>query len=573
MKKIQFIYKSLLGVMIASALFSCQNDFEDVPLEQFTQDYVFSTADSTGEVAKQYLNTVYSRLQNGHNRVGGDYLASATDDAISSSNTLTDADKLLTGAYNASLTVGSEMLWGYHYAGIRSSTEFITNIDIVPVQQQYNGMSLAKVWKSEARFIRAWHYFNLVKRYGGVPLMGDVVRQLGDDLEIPRSSFDECISYIVSELNDITGTLRTYPVSNPSSDAHVVTREAAMALKARVLLYAASPLFNGGNIDGSNPLTGYASLDNEKWKAAADAAKQLMDEGTFSLQANYLDVFLEEGNSEVIFFRPEGPNNVMETNNGPVGFSGQGLGQGRTSPSQNLVDAFPMLDGKSIGDPTSAYVYNQNDPYANRDPRLENTVLHNGSLWLNTILETFEGGKNRPGGALQQTRTSYYLRKFMGKFETASGYSSTTHDWVVFRYAEVMLNYAEAQNEYSGPSTDIYQVLKDLRARSGIEAGLDDMYGLKAGMSKDEMREAIHNERRIEMAFEEQRYWDLRRWKKAESVLNNAINGMVIIQSGPTFIYNETAVLTPSFETRQYLYPIPNDEVLKNDNMIQNPNW
>src|SRR6185436_9055244 len=143
-----------------------------------------------------------------------------------------------------------------------------------------------------------------------------------------------------------------------------------------------------------------------------------------------------KGNPEVIFFRSDGDNTGVENRNGPIGFSGNSQGSGRTSPSQNLVDAFPMIDGR----PISTGAYDPLNPYKNRDPRLDTTILHNNSPWLKTLLETFERGKSKPGGNLQQTKTSYYLRKFMGKFENQTAYANTQHDWIVFRYAEILLN-------------------------------------------------------------------------------------------------------------------------------------
>ena len=211
--------------------------------------------------------------------------------------------------------------------------------------------------------------------------------------------------------------------------------------------------------------------------------------------------------------------------------------------------------------------------YQNRDPRLKKTVLHNGATWLNTTLETYQGGTNNPAGATQKTKTSYYLRKFMGAFENEANYYDVRHNWISFRYAEVLLNFAEAQNEYAGPGDDVYQVIKDLRARAGIEAGDDGMYGLNSGMDKEEMRAVIRNERRIELAFEEHRYWDIRRWKIAEDVFNQPVEGLVIINSAGVMIPNFVDVLSTSFEERQYLYPIPYSEVIKNQNMVQNPGW
>ena len=574
-----------LGLVVILMSFSCEDDFETVPVEDFTLDFVFSSTDSLGTQAKKYLNTVYSQMESGHNRINpnsfnaGDYLDAASDDAISSSlDQNNPALRLATGRYTAASRVEDEIKWGFYYEGIRTSSTFITNIDRVPLRGTVMGgdgpIPLIRAWKAEAKFIRALHYFELVKRYGGVPLIGDEPRELGDDLELPRNTFEETIDYIVGELDGIKDSLRVRPVANPASDAHVVTKGAALALKTRVLLYAASPLFNGGNIDSGNSLTGYTDYDVNRWQAAADAAREFMNDlSYYSLNGDFANVFITEGNPEVIFFRQEGENTQVELNNGPVGFTAPNDGAGRTSPTQNLVEAFPMLDGKEIGDPTSVYTYDPLNQYDFRDPRLELTILHNNSSWLNTDLETFVGGVNNPNSAIQKTKTSYYLRKFMGEFENTDSYASVSHDWIMFRYAEILLNFAEAQNEVSGPSSEVYQVLIDLRARAGIEPGENRMYGLKKGMNQDQMRKAIHKERRLEMAFEEQRYWDIRRWKAAEEIYSHPFHGLVITRSGPVLNYNVVDVLNPTFETRRYLYPIPYEEVINNDNMVQNPGW
>jgi hypothetical protein len=359
-----------------------------------------------------------------------------------------------------------------------------------------------------------------------------------------------------------------------------ITSGAAMALKAKVLLYAASPLFNGGNIDASNPLTGYTNADNNRWKLAADAAKAVMNLGSYSLMPVFNDVFITQAqpvgsNSEIIFWRQNGVGTNVETNNSPVGYATAGA-NGVTSPTQNLVDAFTTDEGKSIADPTSNY--NPNDPYNHRDPRLKNTIFYNGVLWLNRPVETFENGVDKPGGTIQQTKTSYYMRKFMGNFETVNGaavYSNTVHDYVYFRYAEVLLNYAEATNEFSGPSTEVYDILRQIRKRAGILPGTDNGYGVPASVSKDEMRALIHNERHVEMAFEEERFFDIRRWKIATEVFSAPLRGLNIQKtSSGQNIYNPINVLTPVFRSPQmYFYPIPYNEVIKNPQMVQNPQW
>jgi len=563
-------------ILSVSVIFTaCQQDYETMPVEQFTIDFVFSTTDSLGVKAHEYLNAVYSYLDEGYNRVNGDYLDAATDDAVTSSLSQTDVYKLSIGNYTPVSLISSEMRWSKYYKGIRTANTFIENIDVVPLMETFNdSIPMNVAWKSEARYLRAYYYFELIKRYGAVPLVGEIPLEIGGDLELPRNTFEECVDYIISELDAIRDSLRTTPLSNVSSYGHVITRETAMALKSRVLLYAASPLFNGNTLEDGNELVGYASYDAERWKDAADAAKYFLDTYSyFVLDTSHISLFVTEGDKEVIFFRQGGSGTGVESTNGPVGFTDSNLGNGRTSPSQNLVECFPMIDGKAITDNTSDYTYDELSPYKDRDPRLDWTILHNGSNWLNTELETYQGGRSNPSGATQKTKTSYYMRKFMGDFAYVDAYSSVEHNWVVFRLAEIMLNFAEAQNEYSGPDDDVYQVLKDLRARAGIEEGTDGMYGLKQNMTREEMREAVRLERRIELAFEEHRYWDIRRWRIAEEVMNEPIRGLIIIKSGIFMIPNEIEVLTPSFKEKHYLYPIPYSEVIKNSNMIQNPGW
>ncbi|UCS93360.1 RagB/SusD family nutrient uptake outer membrane protein [Echinicola marina] len=563
------------------AFASCEEDFEAIPVEQFTEDFVFSTTDSLGVQARQNLAAIYSTMYNRHNRIGGDYLDAATDDAISSTINESDVDRLAMGRYTQTNMIGSVMNLAVNYQAIRMANIFIANIDKVPLKDTFgDGMPLNLAWKNEARFIRAYHYFELLKRFGGMPLMGDTILGLDDDLELPRNSFEECLEYIISELEDIEDGLRTYPLADLTSEAHVVTAEAAMALRVRVLLYAASPLFNGGNIGQSaeeKALLGYAQYDEQRWQRAADAARYFMDNygHNFSLNSSFKDVFITDGNPEIIFFRQGGNNTNIEATNGPVGYSGNNLGQGRTSPSQNLVDAFLMKDGKTIDDPTSAYSYLPFRPYENRDPRLKATVLHNTATWLNKEIETFEGGKDNPKGASQKTKTSYYMRKFMGNFENQDAYANVRHNWIELRYAEVLMSFAEAQNEVSGPTSEVEDVIFSIRERAGIDPGSDGRFGLQQGLTKEAMREVIQNEKRIEFAFEEHRYWDLRRWKKASEVYSpeNPVRGLVLVKTPTGFNVNEVDLLELDFEERRYFYPIPYSEILNNKNMVQNPGW
>jgi hypothetical protein len=573
----------IAGVLIMGMATSCEKTYESVPLgQQVTQDLAFDPRDSLGKQAMSYLlNTYLQSLFSGHNRIFSNYLDAASDDAISSANGVPAVQSMATGAYT-STSLNADDMWAHNYAAIRNATVFIVYINNVPmIEKLPNGQSARSAYRSEARFLRAWLYFELVKRYGGVPLLGDSIRQLTDNVQLPRSSFDQCVQYIVSECDNIRDSLRTAAMVNSSTYGRI-TRGAAMALKAEALLFAASPLYNGGNIDNGNALTGYASFDANRWKMAADAAKAIMDMGEYSLMPSFPDVFITQAapvstNRETIFWVQNGTGINVEQNNAPVGYTSAG-GNGITSPTQNLVDAFPTDSGRAITDPLSGY--DDDNPYDHRDPRLNWTVFHNGSLWLNRNVQTYDGGVDKPGGTQQQTKTGYYMRKFMGLFETVgsnpAAYAGTVHDFIYFRYGGMLLNYAEAANEFSGPSADVYKVLYDLRARAGVFPGADNTYGVRQGMTKEEMREVIRNERRVEMAFEEHRYWDLRRWKIAAQQYNAApLSGMDIqVSSGGQLFYNLVPVLKTVFRDPQmYLYPIPYNEVVRNPQMKQNPGW
>jgi len=570
-------YKStiLIGLGLITLMVACKKQ-ETFPVDKVTIQYVFDPRDSAGTNALKYLLNIYNVLKNGGNRVGGNYLDAASDDAVSSATGQAVTD-LATGTYSSIDLPSDENVWSTtnstntfnYWSGIRYANEFVDNIPVVPVMGETNGVSTRYIWQSEARFLRAYFYFELVKRFGGVPLLGNTVYNINDNLSLPRASFADCISYIVNECSAIQDSLVTVPLVSPNSDNYRATKGAAMALKAKVLLYAASPLYNSST--NTNPLLGYTSYDPTRWQAAATAAQALINLNTYSLDPSYLNVFMQQNDPEVIFIRTVDNGTTIEKDNGPVGFPSN-LAQGITSPTQELVDSYPMMNGLAITDPTSGY--DPNNPYNNRDPRLGYNILYNGHPWLNTTIATYEGGANKPNNGQQQTVTGYYMRKFMGPQETQNNYANHDEDWVIFRYAEVLLDFAEAQNEVeAAPGGDVYAALTALRKRAGIAEGTGN-YGLTAGMTQSQMRTVIQNERRIEMPFEEQRFFDIRRWQIAPTVMNTPLMGVTINNSNGNLTYNYVPVLTPKFTApKMYVYPIPYDEVLKNPNMKQNPGW
>ena len=539
-------YIALVIFAVVIAVSSCSKRYEKEPLENITEDYIWDVTDSAGIYARNFLQNTYTFLPNGFNRIDGALLCAASDDAVPSQNA-SNVSFLSNGGLSP--VFNPDDAWAKNYEGIRKANIFLTNIDRVPMRDQ----QLKEWWRAEARFLRSMFYFELVKRYGGIPLIGDKVFTLEDDLQIPRNTFEECVNYIVSECDDIKNRLRVDPIDDGNLGR--ITRGAALALKAKMLLIAASPL--------NNP-----SSDPALWKKAADAARDIVSLNVFALEAKFDTVFITRKNREVILAFQRSQTSDVETSNAPVGYTTP-VSNGLTSPTQDLVDAFGMKNGLAITDAGSGYL--PNDPYkaGTRDPRFYLTVFTNGTQWLRRPVQTFEGGLDKPGGALVQTKTGYYMRKFMGDMSNQTSYPTQTHNFIIFRYGEVLLNFAEAQNEFAGPTAEVYKAIEDIRKRAGLVP-----FALKTGLTKVQMRDVIRNERRVEMAFEEQRYWDVRRWKIAESVYNKPLRGMQITKNADgTFTYKIIDVSTPVFTSRMYRYPIPYSEIIKNKNLKQNDGW
>ncbi|HEX5553987.1 MAG TPA: RagB/SusD family nutrient uptake outer membrane protein [Chitinophagaceae bacterium] len=536
---------ALLSLLVLSA---CEKN-ELYPQTYITPDYVYNKLDSSGDYALQVLNNLYSYLPDGYNRIDHVVLGAATDDAISSDNY--DHIQTLSQSILTAVADNPDGVWYTAYQAVRNVNLYLAHVDNVPIDE-----TTKRYWKAEARFIRAINYFELIKRYGGVPLVGDKLFSQDDEVNIPRNTYQECVDYIVGELDAIKDSLRPDPLT--ATDLGRISKGADMALKSRVLLYAASPL--------NNPTD-----DLSKWQAAEDAAKDLIDYHQFSLVPDFTSIFVDRQNSGVILAYQRAQTKDLETQNAPVGYSEPNQSQGYVSPTQELVDAFPMDNGMAIADPVSGY--DPDHPYQNRDPRLGATVFYNGSEWLQRTVETFEGGRDKPNSVQRQTRTGYYMRKFLADYSTQQAYGNQNHNFVIFRYGEVLLNDAEAANEL-GQTQTAYDQLKRIRERAGIKPGPGGNYGLKENMSQTEMRAAIHLERRIEMAFEEQRFWDVRRWKRADAVFNETLHGVKITQHATgEFSYQTVPVFKLTFAPKMYLYPIPFTEISANHAIVQNPGW
>lgn len=380
--------------------------------------------------------------------------------------------------------------------------------------------------KGQAYFFRAWRYFELVKLYGGVPLVLHTLPAVGDANKeaamLPRNKTSECITQII---NDLDSAAILLPGNWPSgSDWGRITSGAAKALKGRVLTYWASPQFN-------------PSQSADRWETAYQAnlnAKQTLEENGFGLNEDYANMWYEEvGNPEAVFVTGynTSDDDQFKKNNSYDNSTRTKVAGGSGSsnqPARELVDAYPMLDGKQPGN--SVYAYDAQTFYNNRDPRFYATIAYNGSTWkLNGIeyprfwFYYSEGSKYAPFTAntteTSPTNTGFFCRKAIDPEIPVSVVPYCGTDWIEIRFAEVLLNLAEAACG-SNRITEAYDMLKAIRKRAGVEEGADGLYGLKAGMSQAEMRNAILLERKIEFAFEGKRYWDMRRYKLFEIELN-----------------------------------------------------
>lgn len=564
MKKLT-ILKYITGMLsLGMVITACEQDFMDItPTDRLSDAAVFS--DSIlyeAYVIDRYLGVRLTNKEGDANQPGFGRTfeygmwSSLTDESIYNND---DNTWLIQQGQLSPENLGiAGTFWGRSYRSIREVNYALSRIEEV-------GMSDARTerLRAELRFIRAFRYHDLIRNYGEVVLMGDNVAQLGDDFTDPmwydRRPIEECIDYVISELNAAIAVL---PLSNDSDYPEGrVTRGGAMALKSRLLLYAASPLYTGG------------SSDTQKWAAAAQAAQDIIDLGIYSLYPDYAELFTtESSNSEYIFARFYNINArhlALEIANGPNGYGGWG----GNLPLQNLVDDYEMIDGTDFdwNNPAHAAA-----PYENRDPRFAATVLFNGAPYKDRSVETFlPGGLDSQDGPSNwnTSKTGYYLRKFLREdLPIINPWAvAGVQNWIYFRYGEVLLNYAEAQNEAVGPDASVYNAINAIRQRSSV-----NMPALPTGLSQDEMREHIRHERRIELAFEEHRFYDVRRWMIANVTENQTAQGIIVNKlSDNSFTYQlKTALEGKSFQEKHYWLPIPRSEILASDNQLeQNPGY
>lgn len=562
---------SLAVVMLALA--SCGDKMDYKEYSVFDEDYVKTTfARSAGLVT-----SVYNDLDYDFGNYSGALLASATDESVYS-HSGNAIEKFYDGGWSASNN-NDASLWtkcwrGISYANLfltefkdQTFEDYLTDLDYKAELHQYQNLQF------EARFLRAYYYFLLVRSFGGVPLITTTM----DATEInsqPRATSDEVFQFINSECKAIQDTIvKDYSdlgamQLKSKNETGRVNNLCVLALKARASLYYASPLFNPNN-------------DKERWHQAALDNLELINTCRargMKLSADYGALFQKDNwqNSEecILVRRIVSASNTFEKYNFPIGLENAG---GGNCPTQNLVDAYEMTNGKAITDADSGY--DPQNPYANRDSRLAMTVAVNGEQWPNETLETFIGGANALP-ITYATPTGYYLKKYVNKSLTIGALNATTerHHWVIFRLAEFYLNYAEAMLNYTGSGYETSSGLSMTAAAAvNVVRARAKQPNLTTGLDANQFKERLQNERFVELAFEGHRFYDLRRWKVAGEQKYRTIKSMRITKNADgTFTYTpQSDTSTRSYwDDKMYLFPLAQSEILKSGGALtQNPGW
>lgn len=512
----------VLAGFIASLLFtSCKKVLDKVDKSKGNAELIFGDS----ALVKQNIDYIYDRnLPTWYGNDGGTLASQVTglsDEAVGDNKflqgTATSSDVGDLGTSNSKDNV---------YGKIREINTFIRDLNAGPMDA-----GMKKRFLAQAYFFRAYRYFNLVRVYGGVPLVLVPLSSVGDENkladQLPRSKTSDCIKQIAADLDTC---IKYLPKKWPKNDDWGrITAGAAAAFKGRVLLTWASPLFNPSGIQS-------------RWQDAYDASTQaltLLNAAGFGLNPSYANMwFTEVNNPEAVmvtgFNNSQGANlSKPNTYDKSVRPAYLGAGSSSSQPTWDFVKLYPMRDGKNPGDPTSTFAYTDQKFYKDRDPRFEATIAYNGGIWsslgiANYKLWTYLYYTNAAGTATKSTEpsgatnTGFYLKKATSPTALLNDLSFSGTDWMEIRYAEVLLNQAEAAAELGklGVGDESYANLIKIRTRAGIAPGTGGLYGLTAGMNREQMVNAIMLERAVEQAFEGKRFWDLRRRGQIMNLLN-----------------------------------------------------
>ncbi len=583
--------KTILNILLLVAICAaaCNKDLlEKRPQTEFMEEDVWRDPN----LVQAYVNDLYTKMRHGFNEV---MLGSMTDEArfIHNYGTTTSVTEAMSPEDLGALNLFGE--WDKHYKAIRNCNIFFEMVGTAKDLKDDQRQRL----RGEVHFLRAYFYHMLVKYWGGVPLVTQIFKLTdGQNMLIPRNSFEECVQYIVNECDS---AIKLLPEVHDRDNKGRANKFAAMALKSRILLYAASDLFNqAGN---TKPEWGYVQVGkaerDARWSKAKAAANDLIQTKAFALykpgnspSENYTRIFLDKDNSEIIFckyFNKQQLGTSHDLYNGPNGYHNWG----GNVPLENFVEGYQMADGTEFSWSNPAHAAK---PYENRDPRFYATILYNGAKWKKRPSDAIgldpvgviQTGKyeRKNGGSIEvlnglDTRqgpienwngsyTGYYLRKFMD-INLDAQFFRGDQAWPFFRYAEILLNYAEATMEL-GNDAEARGIINEIRTRGGMPA-------LDAGIAGDALKKMYRYERRYELAFEEHRYFDARRWLIAETVFSGPAKAIEIYGklNPDTLLYTykvlTTGVQERKFTKKHYLLPIMAEEIRRNSKMTPNPGY
>ncbi len=536
-----------LTVGATALLYQCKPNLDVEPRDQISDATLWSTPTN----ADLFLNDTYNQLPDVQNETLN--LDQAADNSYPGAEWMWGRTTIYTGALAPNNVPpgpgdnGGSWNWENTYRRIRRTNLFIKKVTESTFPADYKTKRLA-----EARYLRAFFYHYLWKAYGGVPIITVPLDNLaqGDSINRPRNTMAETYKFITDELTAIADVL---PMKVSGADFGRPTKGAALTLRGWVELYNASALRNPTN-------------DLTRWQKAAATNKQVMDLGVYTLFPDFEKMFYVENNNntEVIFdrqYKSIVKGHQREGRQGPAFVNGIQQSWGNLAPTQELVDDYAMDNGKTIKETGSGY--NPQDPYKNREKRFYQSIIYDGSTWQGDIMKMQRGigAKNEIdlGSANDVSNTGYYGRKTLD--ERITGQASLAqslggNNYIYFRLGEVLLSYAEAQNEAVGPDASVLDAVNKIRARGALPT-VEKTYGT---VTKDQMRAIIRRERRVELAFEDKRWWDVLRWKIANGpngVLDKQATGMVIEAKNGTLTYTPTRIFSKVFTDKMYLMPIP----------------
>lgn len=575
-----------LGLLAAALMTSCADILDKKPLTEISEEDLWSDP----ALVQSFVNSRYNQV--------GCNAAESMQSSIVDETELTwlrgcevhNFARLSStdlGRMNGAWWGWDNRSWATKWTNISNCNVYFERIDEVGFADESTRTKL----DGQVRFVRAFEYWDLIARWGAVPIITKsfTINDRGEILDQKRATYKECIDFLVSELDKAATEL---PASWSGDDYGRATSVAALALKSRILLYAASPLMNEGV---KIPEVGYTTPESDRWQKAANAAKAALtaalDAGyaLYNLNSdaskNYQQIFTDNtsANKEMLFARmgtssAEGESiSSMDQYNNPNGYGGWG----GNCPLQDLVDAYEVVkDGKA-----SAFDWNDAteaaNPYANRDPRFYASILYDGSAWMTRNVETYftvdASGKETGGGrdtkygndSWNASPTGYNMKKFMDESYVLNSWNFCARNWIHLRLAEVYLNLAEALYQ-TGDEKGAREAVNTVRAR----AGMPDITASGA-----DLLEAIKHERRIELVFEEHRYFDVRRWKEADKYFGTTVHG-IYIKKHPdgTKTYEVSSVRSDvggdrKWDDKMYWLPITKSEMDKNPNFVQNPGY